>query len=138
MVALSTMESEYIALSNARQHLAWLRSFFDELRHSQKIPTELFCDNQAVIILFRHPQFCARTKHIQQKYHFIWDDLVGKGEAVVQYVSTKEMVADILTKLLAHNPHWKFVQGMGLCLHSSGSDKIPWTPISRDTRNGDP
>jgi len=83
MVALSTMESEYIRLSNAGQHLAWLRSFFEEIGHLQKAPTELFCDNQEAIILCCNPQFQARTKHIQRKYHFVRDDLVGKGEAVV-------------------------------------------------------
>jgi len=38
------------------------------------------------------------------------------------------MVADILTKPLVSEQHWKFVRGMGLRLHSSGSDKIPLTP----------
>jgi len=37
------------------------------------------------------------------------------------------MVADILTKPLVSEQHWKFVQGMGLRLHLSGSDKIPLT-----------
>ena len=59
MVALSTTESEYIGLSNAGQHLAWLRTFFDEIGHPQKGPTQLFCDNQAAIILSRDPQFQA-------------------------------------------------------------------------------
>ena len=117
------MESEYIGLSNAGQHLAWLRSFFDEIGYPQKAPTELFCDNQVAIILCRDPQFRAWTKHIQRKYHFVRDDIVGKGEAVVRYVSTKDMVADILTKPLANEPHWKFVRSMGLRLYWSGSDK---------------
>ena len=65
MVALSTRESEYIGLSNAGQHLAWLRAFFDEVGHTQKAPTELFCDNQEATILCCDPQFQARTKHIQ-------------------------------------------------------------------------
>jgi len=77
------MESEYIRLSNARQHLAWLWSFFEEIGHLQKAPTELFYDNQAAIILCRDLQFQAQIKHIQWKYHFVQDDLVGKGEAVV-------------------------------------------------------
>ena len=92
MVALSTTESEYIGLSNAGQHLAWLRTFFDEIGHPQKGPTQLFCDNQAAIILSRDPQFRARTKHIQRKYHFVQDDLVGKGEAIVRYVPTRDML----------------------------------------------
>ena len=114
MVALSTTESEYIGLSNAGQHLAWLRTFFNKIGHPQKGPTQLFCDNQAVIILSRNPQFRARTKHIQWKYHFVWDNLVGKGEAIVHYVLTRDMVADILTKPLVRDLHWKFIKAMGL------------------------
>ena len=41
LVALSSTESEYIGLSNAGQHLAWLRTFFEELGHPQKDPNEL-------------------------------------------------------------------------------------------------
>lgn len=31
------------------------------------------------------------------------------------------MVADILTKALLHEKHWKFIHAMGLRQHSSGS-----------------
>ncbi|KIJ05837.1 hypothetical protein PAXINDRAFT_30475, partial [Paxillus involutus ATCC 200175] len=54
---------------------------------------------------------------------FVRDDLVGKGEAVIHYVPTDDMVADILTKPLVQEQHWKFVRGMGLRMRSSGSDK---------------
>ena len=123
MVALSSTESEYISLCYAGQHLAYLRSFFEDIGHYQKAPTELMCDNQAAIILSKDPQFRARTKHIQRKYHFLRDDIVGKGQAVVRYVSTNDMVADILTKPLTYDKHWKFTHAMGLRLHSSGSVK---------------
>ena len=145
MVALSTTELEYIGLSNAGQHLAWLWTFFDEIGHPQKGPTQLFCDNQAAIILSRNPQFQAWTKHIQQKYHFVRDDLVGKGEAIVCYVPTGDMVADILMKPLVRDLHWKFVKAMELRLHSSGSDSIQlwitqwfwWFWLSRSLLNSE-
>ena len=41
LVALSSTESEYIGLSNAGQHLAWLCTFFTELGHPQTGPSEL-------------------------------------------------------------------------------------------------
>ena len=123
MVALSSTESEYIGLSIARQHIQWLGTFFDEIGQSQSGPTELNCDNQAAIILCKDPQFQAQTKHIQCKYHHIQDDLVAKGEAVIRYVPTNDMVADILTKALTHDQHWKFIKAMGLQLRSSGSVK---------------
>ena len=123
MIALSSTESEYIGLCYAGQHLAYLRNLFEDIGHKQREPTELLCDNQAAIILSKDPQFRARTKHIQRKYHFLRDDLVGKSEAIIRYVSTNDMVADILTKPLTHDKHWKFTQAMGLRLRSSGSVK---------------
>lgn len=120
MVALSTTESEYIGLSNAGQHLAWLRSFFEELGHPQKGPTSLGCDNQAAIILTRDPQFRARTKHIARKYHFVRDDLVASGQAQLRYVNTHDQVADIFTKALSDDKHRKFMRAMGLRLRASG------------------
>ena len=41
MDALLTTESEYIGLSIAGQHLAWLCTFFAELGHPQELPTDL-------------------------------------------------------------------------------------------------
>ena len=121
MVSLSSTESEYIGLANAGQHLAWLRSFFEELGRPQAGATELRCDNRAAIILSQDAQFRARTKHIQRKYHFVRDGLVATGECVVLWYPTDEMVADIFTKALPHEKHLKFCQGMGLRPDSSGS-----------------
>jgi hypothetical protein len=78
MVALSTTESEYIGLSIASQHLAWLCTFLPEFGHPQQLPTGLGNDNMAAIILSKNPQFRARAKHIQRKYHFVRDDLIAK------------------------------------------------------------
>jgi hypothetical protein len=119
MVALSSTESEYIGLCNAGQHLSWLRLFFEDIGHAQKKPTELNCDNQAAIILTKEPQFRARTKHIQRKYHYVRDDIVASGKAFVRYVPTADMVADIFTKALPTDKHWKFVHAMGLRFRAS-------------------
>jgi hypothetical protein len=119
MVALSTTESEYIGLSNAGQHLLWLRAFFEDLGYGQSGPTELNCDNQAAIILTRDPQFRSRTKHIARKFHFVRDDVVGGGHAVVRYVPTDDQVADIFTKPLGREKHWRFTSAMGLVFPDS-------------------
>jgi len=59
MVSLSSTESENIGLSNAGQHIAWLRTFFEEIGHAQGKAIELKCDNEAAIVLSRDPQFWA-------------------------------------------------------------------------------
>jgi hypothetical protein len=124
MVALSSTESEYIGLANAGQHLAWLRSFFEEIGQPQDSATELRCDNRAAIILTKDPQFRARTKHIQRKYHYVRDGLVATGEATVLWYPTNEMVADIFTKALPHDKHTKFCRAMGLRPGRVGVSKI--------------
>lgn len=119
MVALSSTESEYIGLTNTGQHLAWLCSFFEDIGQPQAGATELRCDNRAAIILSQDPQFRTRTKHIQQKYHFVHDDLVRCGECTVLRYPTADMVADIFTKSLSHDKHMKFCLAMGLRSESS-------------------
>jgi hypothetical protein len=124
MVALSSTESEYIGLANAGQHLAYLRSFFEEVGHPQDGPTEIRCDNRAAIILSKDPQYRARTQHIKRKYNYVRDDLVRQGECVVVWYPTEEMVADIFTKALPPRQHLKLCLAMGLHPGSSGGVKI--------------
>ena len=73
MVALSTTEAEYMALTHAIKGVLWLRTLFIELGallHAKEITT-VFCDNQGAIALAKHPGFHARSKHIDIKCHFI-------------------------------------------------------------------
>lgn len=53
------------------------------------------------------------TKHIHVKSHFI-RKMVELNEVNLQYVPTKEQVADVLTKLLGRNKFPNFVKGMGM------------------------
>jgi hypothetical protein len=41
-----------------------------------------------------------RSKHIEIKYHYV-RDMVQKGAVKLQYISTDEQVADVLTKPLS-------------------------------------
>ena len=41
----------------------------------------------------------SKTKHIPIKYHFLWEQVAEKN-IKVEYVGTKEQVADIFTKPL--------------------------------------
>ena len=45
--------------------------------------------------------FHDKSKHIEIKYHFIWD-MVQKGAIKPKYLPTEEQVADVLTKPLTH------------------------------------
>ena len=57
--------------------------------------------------------FHERTKNISIKYHFIRDWL-QKGVVKLEYISTDEQVADILTKSLPRGKHVHFRDKMGV------------------------
>jgi hypothetical protein len=66
-----------------------------------------FADNLGAIQLILIPRFHERTKHIDIKYHHIRD-------VKLQYIQTSEMIADVLTKALSREFHWKHPCAMGL------------------------
>jgi len=103
-VATSTTESEYISLSEASKQGQWIRALLRELQRAQYLGTNLsapiFSDNQGYIALVRDPVAHSRTKHIDVRYHYI-RELVAFNKVTVEYIPTKEMVADMLTKPLS-------------------------------------
>jgi hypothetical protein len=80
-------------------------------------PTVIHCDNQSFIKLYENLVFHDRSKHIEIRYHFI-RDWVQRGAVQLQYISTDEQVADILTKSLPRGKHVFFRDKMGLVRNS--------------------
>jgi len=102
-IALSTTEAEYISLCASVQEALFLRSLLKEVNiplPPSPTPITIYEDNQSCMALAANPVHHARTKHIDIKYHFIRDH-IDKGDIDVIYCSTKDMVADVLTKPLA-------------------------------------
>ena len=112
-VALSTAESEYMALSAACQEAIWLRRILRNFSSEQKSSTIVFEDNQGCIALAKNPVAHDRTKHIDIRYHFI-RDLIESGDIDVKYKMTEEMLADILTKGMNLERHVKLCQEINL------------------------
>ena len=98
IVALSSTESEYIALTEAVKEVKWLRSLLNEVGINTTRPTTLWCDNQSAIDLVHNPVHHKRTKHIDIRYHFIRDE-IKYNTVVVDKIHTSQMLADMLTKL---------------------------------------
>ena len=114
-VALSTMESEYMALTDATKELKWIRTLFAELGYSNNTepPTDLFSDNQGAIALAKNPVSHSRAKHIDLRHHFVREAIQDKI-IWVQYIPTAEMTADSLTKALGREKHEKCAARMGM------------------------
>ena len=59
----------------------------------------IFCDNTTKISISKNLVMHTKTKHIAIKYHFL-RELVQDKEVSLEYVNTKEQIADIFTKPL--------------------------------------
>ncbi|RSH90639.1 hypothetical protein EHS25_001244 [Saitozyma podzolica] len=120
-VASSTVEAEYVAVSEAAREAVWLKGLLDELGVTPKEPTPLWCDNQGAIRLARNPGTHRRTKHIAIRWHLI-RELIEDGVVRLGYVPTASQVADIFTKALLPAPHRSLRASLGLVLDGEDAD----------------
>ncbi len=97
-VALSSTESEYMALSSACQESVWCQAWLVEVLGIDPSIT-VYSDNQSAIALTRSDSFHNRTKHIDIRHHFV-KDLIRRNTINLEWVSTNDQLADIMTKSL--------------------------------------
>ena len=123
VIALSTVEAEYIAQAHAAKEALWLRSFISEIRNESARAITINSDNQGAIALSKDNKFHSRTKHIDVRYHFI-REAVEDGKVSVVYIPTDDNPADIFTKPLAKTKFRRFVELLGLrTINDKGGSK---------------
>ena len=81
-------------------------------------PIFIYCDNTSVISLSKNLVMHSRTKDIPIKYHFLREQ-VAEQNIVLEYISTKEQISDILTKPLPREALEHLHQKMGVISLSS-------------------
>jgi hypothetical protein len=118
VVALSTLEAEYIACSHATRESLWLRRMLKEAADGMAVkisdgPVPIGCDNQGAIKLITSGVVQQKSKHIDVKYHHTHDEQL-KGNVRFQYVTSASNPADLLTKPLAAPRHEQLLELTGL------------------------
>ena len=107
-IALSTLESEYIALSQAMRDLVPMRRLLQEVGTKMNLDfakpalvhSTIFEDNNGALGLATSPKLTPRTKHIGVKYHW-FKSLIGESngnEFIIKKIESENQKADILTK----------------------------------------
>ena len=89
IMALSSCEAEFMAVTAAACQALWLRSLISELTGCKPKPMTLFVDNKSAIALMKNPVFHGHSKHIDTRFHFL-HECVEKGQIMVEFVSTRE------------------------------------------------
>ena len=105
-IALSTAESEYIALSQAMrdvipliQLLTEINCLWPVMNPEPKIRCTIFEDNESCIAIAKSQKFTPRTRHITIKYHH-FRHYVDKCIVQILPINAKDQTADIFTKPL--------------------------------------
>ena len=104
-IASSTMESEYIALSQSMRDLIPVRRLLQlicdtvltDQKENANIYSSVFEDNSGALQLARAPRITPRTKHYAIKYHF-FREYVKQGQIKLFKIETTKQRADIFTK----------------------------------------
>jgi hypothetical protein len=112
-IALSTAETEYIVACSVSCEAIWLRKLLTGLFDLEMEATTILCDNQSCIKMTKNHVFHDKSKHIEIQYHYIYD-ILQRGAIKLQYVSTDEQVADVLTKPLSRVKFEHFRDKLGI------------------------
>ncbi|GJY87819.1 hypothetical protein Tco_0502447 [Tanacetum coccineum] len=112
-LAISTNRSGKVrAPERACQQALWMKqALIDYGIRLDDIP--IMCDNKEAIDISKNPVQHSQTKHIEIRHHFLHDN-VQKGNIPIENVSSKDNIADILTKPLKREPFNYLRLGLGM------------------------
>ena len=106
-------EAEYIASALGACQGVGLVRLLRDLTGSESRAPELKVDNKSAIDLSKNPVHHDHSKHIDTKYHYI-RECVESGRIVLKQISTKDQLADVLTKPLGCVNFWELCDRIGI------------------------
>jgi hypothetical protein len=99
LVTKSSTEAELVALSDMVGHVLWCRNLLIEQGYSVSV-SKVMQDNQSTIVLANNGRSNnSKNRHINIKFYFV-KDRIDNSEIKLEYISTNDMIADIMTKPL--------------------------------------
>lgn len=105
-IALSSVESEYVSLSETVQEIEWLVRILEELNlfNCSIKPVNVFCDNRSTLDFSQNQVENSRIKHIDTRYNYARYKVIS-GMIQLDYIPSNENPADLFTKSLGHLSH---------------------------------
>jgi hypothetical protein len=108
-VTTSTTEAELLALSRTAQETYWWRRLFDDVQFDPGHEIHILCDNRQTVdsMLKESIELKTKLRHVDIYNHWLRQE-AQEGRIAIKWVSTREMPADGLTKLLPRQEHEAF------------------------------
>eukprot|EP00253_Pinus_taeda_P025518 PITA_25518 len=113
-----TAEAEYVAAASCCTQLLWMIPSLQDFQIPCTPPIPILCDNTSAIRISKNPVIHSKTKHIPIKYHFLREQVLEQ-KVKLEYVPSKEQVADIFTKTLPRETFEYLRQKLGVMNVSS-------------------
>ena len=99
IVALSTIDAEYMAVVETSKETLWLRGLVEMFNIIQD-SVRAHCDSQSAIHLAKNYRYHKRTKHIDVRYHKIRQWIVDDKVIDLVKISMKKNPAYMMTKTI--------------------------------------
>ena len=96
-----------------------MRKTLEDIQLKYDDPTPILCDNTNAINISKNPVIHSKTKHIPIKFIFLREH-VTKKNIRLEYVETKEQIADIFTKPLPRETFEYLRQKLGVISSPKG------------------
>ncbi len=100
IVVDSSCSAEFVAASVACKQLIHAENMLGFLGFSCKKPYRLYTDSMACYHIATNPSKLGNVRHLQIRYHLV-RCYVSLGDVAMFFCITEEMVADLLTKMVA-------------------------------------
>jgi hypothetical protein len=114
-VTTSTTEAELLAISFVSKHVMWWKRLFRAITLDVEHKLYVLCDNKQTVDLLTKVNSLFRTKlrHINIHHHWLRQEIV-EGNINIDWIETKMMPADGLTKPLPHQKHQHFINHLNM------------------------
>lgn len=113
-IAASTMESEYISLSDAAREAFYTKKIAEFIEQIE-VKTTVYCDNVAAqtVAEGKTGNITKRAKHIEIRYHLV-RNLVLDGLIEIHRIESTNNPADLFTKPLPSHSFNRHSENIGL------------------------
>jgi hypothetical protein len=112
-ISQSIEEAKYLVAEVNHSNILWIKQLLKGMKEEITKLVVIFYDNISAINISKNPIMHSKNKHISIKYHYL-RELVQDKQVRLEYMNTKEHIADIFTKVLRKSTHEYLSGKMGV------------------------
>jgi hypothetical protein len=101
-------KAEYVAMLETVKEIRFILYLLRSMSIVVKLPIIVRCDNVGAIFMAENSSSGVRTRHVDTKYHFVWEHIVDDFIKIV-FVKSCENVADLFPKNVSKDAYTKHV-----------------------------